>query len=60
MHRAPSQLDEGYSEETRSQTDSDMAMMFSDTFSAHENHILAMLLDLPAEARKREWSTALT
>ena len=64
MLRRQSQLDEGFSEETRSQSDSDMlyAQVESENGVGIEDvgidekvqQILQLLLGLPAEARKRE------
>ncbi|KAK5110784.1 hypothetical protein LTR85_000729 [Meristemomyces frigidus] len=50
MLRGHSQLDEGFSEETRSLSDSDM--MYSGELDANHKQLLDMVLDLPAEQRK--------
>lgn len=50
MLRGHSQLDEGFSEETRSLSDSDMLDPADTSF----HHILQMVLALPDEQRRRE------
>lgn len=56
MARNHSQLDEGFSEETRSLSDSDM--MYSNDLDANHQQLLAMVLDLPADQRKRTSSSS--
>lgn len=60
LMRGQSQLDEGFSEETRSQADSDMmysAIDMSDA-DASTQKVLQSLLALPAEQRECKWGPA--
>lgn len=55
--RSQSQLDEGFSEETRSQADSDMMYSAIDLADADatSQKVLQSLLALPAEQRECRW-----